>query len=382
MPDNEIRIKIRPEFTADARRYLDQTKRELGSFGFSGKGRSGGGGSGGLALATGIGVAEGEAAAGAGAGAAAGASGLVGLVGTIAGAVGVIALVIKGLSDVIRPVVKVVEAILKVLGAFLQPIADILILLLAPLLTILKPILLVFRGLIQPFRAAAYQLLAAGNQAYASGDQAQAAALFGGAFTALFAGLQVVILNLINQQVQVIIGAIGGFVALIVNVILTGLASVVGIFSESAAENILNFRDNVLAGIVGVVTTLQSFVNTGFAAIANQIVNSVDTLGTAFGVNLGSFKEDASAAIENAFVVGPSSLLELVTGSDGFISQFKTEVTAGIDQAWRDIADAFLAPLRNFVESVKSAASAFAGGFVRGGAIGGLVSVATSRARS
>lgn len=381
MADTEIRVRIRPEFVG-TREFLEKTKRELGSFGFSGKGRSGGSGAGGLALAAGAGVAEGEAAAGAGAGAAAGAGGLLSLVGTIAGAVGVIALVIKGLSDVIRPVTKVIDAILKVLGSFLQPIADILILLLAPLLTILKPILLVFRGLIQPFRAAAYQLLAAGNQAYANGDQGQAAALFGGAFLTLFAGLEVVILNIINQQVQVIIGAIGGFVALIVDVILTGLAAVVGIFSDSAAQNILQFRDSVLQGIVGVVTTLQSFVNTGFSAIANQIVNSVDILGKAFGVNLGSFKEDATAAIENAFVVGPTSLLTLVTGSDGFISQFKTEVTSGIDQAWKDIADAFLAPLRNFVDSVKSAASAFAGGFVRGGAIGGLISVATSRSKS
>ena len=279
--DFEIRVPFKPVWTEEAQRPPHRLKKEIGTVGVPSTRGAGGGGI---------------------------ASGIKSGVGAALGIGGVVVIVAQILNQ-FKPMIRVAQSIVKILIEFLRPIADVITLLLLPVLQILKPILMIVRQIMAPFRKASLQLSAEGSKALKEGRKGDAAALFGLSIQTGIAGLSAVVLTLMKDTVNLVITGIGEFVKTIVDVMLTSLAFVVGIFSKTGAEKILEFKDNILSGIDTVVENITDFIDATVGIIIASQAASISEVAKRFGVDLsGTFLPEVVKAIDQVIVDGDNSV--------------------------------------------------------------------------
>ena len=269
--DFEIKIPIKPVWTAEAQRFVDRVKKEMGTVG-----ASRGGGTGGGALFGG-----------------GGGKGL----GAILGIGSVLAVVVAILSQ-FKSMTNIAKTIIKVMIEFLRPIADVVTLMLLPILAIMKPIMIIIRQVMAPFRKAALKLSAEGAKALREGDTGRAAALFGLSIQTGLAGLGAVITVLFKDIINLSIVSIGEFAKIIIQAIFTALAFI----SPFGSEAILKAGQSIIDGIDIMTGQITNVIDATVAIMITGQVKVIESIAKAFGVDMGTFGEDVKKMIEQVIV--------------------------------------------------------------------------------
>jgi hypothetical protein len=231
----------------------------------------------------------------------------------------------------LKSLTSVISGLFKLISLLLSPIADVVIVFLTPILLILKPIVNVINQVMLPFFKQAMVFM---REGVAEGDPLKIAA---GAQTILL-GLGAVITTLS-----------AGIIKLIGDIFLTGIAEIVGIFSLSGKETILN----------EIIPAFDNFMNditaVGVSAFGAQVIALGERVGSDTTVfqndflsmiqNVFSVDEDMTKAIDESFntvrdegiIKGMAELLE-ATGLAW--DSFKSDGELGIDNFFKAIFDA------------------------------------------
>jgi len=276
MAEAIFKVKIKPELTPDARRFIDGVKKDLTVSTGGRPGVSGGGG-------------------------------LKGLLGPV---LGTALVAIVGIANSFKGVLSILGGISKLISELLRPIADVIFLLLRPILEILKPIMIVVRQVMAPFRKIAFQLSSEGAKALRAGDSGKAAGLFAASIGAGLAGVSAVITVLFKDIIKLTITGAGELLAAFVDIIFPGagdrireVAAGLGEIIDGAAGIIIETNAKVVQAVadrLGVdlqgqfLTDVRKMIDTVVTSGDNSIVNS-------FRKNMNSLENSAGEGIDNAF---------------------------------------------------------------------------------
>lgn len=334
MTEQEFKIRIKPEWTEDSKKFVAKLKKDM-NMAMPVSSKSAGAGTFAAAETAGDILSGGK-------GKTAGGSSMGQILTKLGIAAGGIGIIVSALNH-FKPIVSLVGNITKMLLEFLRPIADMITILLVPILQALRPILMMVRVLMQPFRALAYKLLGEGGKAMQSGDMGKATALYALAFQTLMTGIQAMIMKLFISVLDMAWTGLAQLLSAVAGAIVGFFANIFGASDEQIKALQERIKGNIMAGMGQVTDAMElaagMFVETQIAGISK----TAKTLG----VNVDQNFRDVTKVVRQHLVGEDNSMI-------GTFDNFTTYLASTINIDLGNALDNIVGKFRKAADDINS----------------------------